>query len=92
MARVDEFGNNRGSDPAGRASDKNAHAQPPYTSITLASADAEAAPGSWITVQTVIHYWIAVQTEISTLIEIEGYNPPHEEATAQAGPATGECE
>jgi hypothetical protein len=33
-------------------------------SITLASADAEAAPDSWITVQTVI----------SILIEIKGYD------------------
>src|SRR5216683_1923624 len=47
---------------------------------------------SWITVQTVIHYWIIVQTVIPTLIEIQGYNWPHEEATAQAGPATGQCE
>src|SRR5271156_5407130 len=38
----------------GRPSDKNAHAQPPYMSITLASADAETEPGSWITVQTII--------------------------------------
>src|SRR6478736_9091430 len=51
-------------------------------SITLASADAEAAPGSWIVVQTVI----------STPIEIEGYDSPHEEATVQAGRATGQCE
>jgi hypothetical protein len=50
--------------------------------ITLASADAEAASSSWITVQTVI----------STLIEIEGYDWPHEEATVQAGRAAGQCE
>src|ERR1700751_516674 len=61
-------------------------------SITLASADAEAASGSWITVQTVISIWIKVQTVISTLIEIEGYDWPHEEATVQAGRATGQCE
>src|SRR5260370_28962066 len=47
---------------------------------------------SWITVQTVIHSWIVVQTVIPTLIEIKGYNSLHEEATAQAGPATGQCE
>ncbi|MDT5142005.1 MAG: hypothetical protein QOI79_1342, partial [Mycobacterium sp.] len=40
-------------------------------SITLASPDAEAAPSSWITVQTVISVWIKVQTVISTLIEIK---------------------
>ena len=51
MARTDELGNKGGADPAGRASDKNAHAQPPYMSITLASADAEAAPDLWITVE-----------------------------------------
>src|SRR6478609_5020053 len=45
--------------------------KPPYMAITLASADAEAAPGSWITVQTVILVWIKVQTAISTLIEIK---------------------
>src|SRR5258708_33104528 len=48
----------------------------------LASADAEGAADSWIIVQTVI----------STLIEIEGYDWPHEEATVQAGRATGQCE
>ena len=48
-------------------------AQPPCMSITLASADAEAASNPWITVQTVI----------STLIEIEGYDSPHEEAGSQ---------
>jgi hypothetical protein len=42
----------------------------------------EAASSSWITVQTVI----------STLIEIEGYDWPHEEATVQAGRAAGQCE
>src|SRR5258707_2430903 len=47
---------------------------------------------SWITVQTVIRSWIIVQTVIPTLIEIKDYNSPHEEATAQAGPATGQCE
>ena len=47
-----------------------------------ASADAEAASSSWIT----------VQTAISTLIEIEGYDWPHEEATVQAGRAAGQCE
>ena len=36
--------------------------------------------------------WITVQTVISILIEIEGYDSPHEEATVQAGPATGQCE
>ncbi|MDT5290623.1 MAG: hypothetical protein QOF88_5512, partial [Mycobacterium sp.] len=44
-------------------------------SITLASADAEAASD----------YWIIVQTVISILIEIKGYDSPHEEATVQAG-------
>src|SRR5260370_38737169 len=47
---------------------------------------------SWIGVQTVIHSWIIVQTVIPTLIEIKDYNSLHEEATAQAGPATGQCE
>src|SRR5258708_15898389 len=50
-------------------------------SITLASADAEA-----------VRSWIAVQTVISILIEIKGYDLLHEEATAQAGPATGQRE
>src|SRR5712692_11992534 len=36
--------------------------------------------------------WITVQTVVSTLVEIKGYNVPHEEATAQAGPATGQRE
>src|SRR6266581_2976380 len=36
--------------------------------------------------------WITVQTVVSILIEIKGYNSPHEEATAQAGPATAQCE
>src|SRR3984957_7292654 len=36
--------------------------------------------------------WITVQTVISTLIEIEGYDWPHEEATVQAGRAAGQCE
>jgi TetR/AcrR family transcriptional regulator len=40
-------------------------------SLTVALADAEAALGSWITVQTVISVWIKVQTVISTLIEIK---------------------
>src|SRR5260370_25216626 len=47
---------------------------------------------SWITVQTVIQSWIKGQTVIPPLIEIQGYNSLHEEATAQAGPATGQCE
>src|SRR5260370_39704048 len=46
---------------------------------------------SWITVQTVVCSWIKVQTVIPTLIEIKGYNSLHEEATTQAGPATGQC-
>src|SRR5271156_299977 len=87
-----ELGNKGGADPTGRPSDKNAHAQPPYMSITLASADAEAASGSWITVQTIIQFWTIVETVISTLIEIKGYDWPHEEATVEAGPATGQCE
>src|SRR5260221_6794848 len=36
--------------------------------------------------------WITVQTVVSMLIEIKGYDVLHEEATAQAGPATGQCE
>src|SRR5258708_3800326 len=47
---------------------------------------------SWIKVQTVVCSWIRVQTVILTLIEIKGYNSLHEEAAAQAGPATGQCE
>src|SRR3984893_602342 len=47
---------------------------------------------SWITVQTVVCSWITVQTVIPTLIEIKGYNSLHEEAAAQADPATGQCE
>ena len=56
---------------------------PPYVSFTLAEADTENAASSWITVQTVIYDWIKVQTLISTLIEIEGYDSPHEEAGSQ---------
>src|ERR1700730_3858367 len=48
-------------------------AHPQCMSITLASADAEAASNPWITVQTVI----------STLIEIETYDSPHEQAGSQ---------
>jgi hypothetical protein len=37
--------------------------------------------------------WITVQTVIASLIEIKAYNnSPHEEASAQAGPATGQCQ
>ena len=56
---------------------------PPSVSFTLAEADTENAASSWITVQTVIYDWIKVQTLISTLIEIEGYDSPHEEAGSQ---------
>ena len=63
--------------------------KPPYMAITLASADAEAAPGSWITVQTVILVWIKVQTAISTLIEIEVYDSLREEAGSQPRTALG---
>src|SRR5260370_35059409 len=36
--------------------------------------------------------WVTVQTVVSTLVEIKGYNVPDEEATAPAGPATGQRE
>src|ERR1700739_565477 len=45
-----------------------------------------------MTVQTIISIWNKVQHEISTVIEIKGYDWPDEEATAQAGRATGQCE
>src|SRR5712691_12409722 len=35
---------------------------------------------------------ITVQTVVSILVDIKGYNSLYEEATAQAGPATAQCE
>jgi hypothetical protein len=53
-----------------------------FVDSRISLSGCEAASSSWITVQTVI----------STLIEIEGYDWPHEEATVQAGRAAGQCE
>src|SRR6478735_9061685 len=66
--------------------------KPPYVSITLASADAEAAP-AFLDHSPDFNLGLDQSPDCNLDSDRDqGYDSPHEEATVQAGRATGQCE